>query len=240
MRRVKFLLLIAALPFIACQKQEKININPMLHFAKVMNSADDPGNGMNPYDTIGINHNAILSEVVPLLCTNCQPDVNSATQMMLENGHLPNYKKQPFSYYDTVLRTVTADPDSLIQNGNFSPYCKQQLRNLLQLISKQAIIRANFNTQKSAIAQYETSILLNPGLPANDRKAILCASSIARYSLYFWTNSPQGAMLKLKNIVKWVAAATSDIAGGFVSGNASYAADCSSYAYWLIVYSMPE
>lgn len=99
---------------------------------------------------------------------------------------------------------------------------------------------ANYNSLKSEIAKYETSVLSNPELPANDRKAILCASSIARYSLYFWTHSPQGSMLKLKNIVKWVAAATSDIAGGFVSGNASYAADCSSYAYWLIVYSMPE
>lgn len=240
MRHVNFLLLIAALPFISCQKPEKTNLIPATHFAKAMNIADGPGNGMNPYDTIGINHNAILSEVVPLLCTNCQPDVNSATQLMLYNEHLPEYKWQPFSYYDTVLRTVTADPDSLIQNGNFSPYCKQQLRSLLKLISKQAIIGANFNTQKSAIAQYETSILSNSGLPANDRKAILCGSSIARYSLYFWTYSPQGAMLKLKNIVKWVAAATSDIAGGFVSGNASYAADCSGYAYWLIVYSMPE
>lgn len=240
MRRVNFLLLIAALPFIACQKQEQTKMKPALPSAKLMYIADDPGNRMNPYDTIGINHNAILSGLVARLCTTCQPDVNVATQLMLEDQHLPEYKWQPFSYYDTVLHTVTTDPDSLIQSGNFSPYCKQQLKGLLELISKQTTMGANFDAQKLAIKEYEGLVLSNPELAANDRKTILCASSIARYSLFFWTHSPQGAMLKLKNIVKWVAAATSNIAGGFVSGNASYAADCSSYAYWLIVYSMPE
>ena len=39
------------------------------------------------------------------------------------------------------------------------------------------------------------------------------------------------AAFKFKNIVKWIAAVTSDIGGAIVSGSVEYAADCSTYAY---------
>jgi len=47
------------------------------------------------------------------------------------------------------------------------------------------------------------------------------------------------AAFKFKNIVKWIAAVTSDIGGAIVSGSVEYAADCSTYAYDLVTYSMP-
>jgi hypothetical protein len=47
------------------------------------------------------------------------------------------------------------------------------------------------------------------------------------------------AAFKFKNIVNWIAAVTSDIGGAIVSGSVEYAADCSTYAYDLVTYSMP-
>jgi len=80
-------------------------------------------------------------------------------------------------------------------------------------------------------------------LSPEGREIALKAASVARYSIYYWMNTLQppapAAAFKFKNIVKWIAAVTSDIGGAIVSGSVEYAADCSTYAYDLVTYSMP-
>lgn len=90
---------------------------------------------------------------------------------------------------------------------------------------------------------YERRIMQNDMLTPEGRGIALKAASVARYSIYYWIDTLPPpvpvAAFKFKNIVKWIAAVTSDIGGAIVSGNVEYAADCSTYAYDLVTYSMP-
>ncbi|MFB9840931.1 hypothetical protein ACFFOO_01005 [Mucilaginibacter ginsenosidivorans] len=206
-------------------------------FSEISLSPENPG---NPYDTIGERHNLILAKVVPEICTSCKPDL-AATAKAVTDATAPLQLKTPGdSYYDTVAGTVSLNTDQLISQLDCSIPAKEMLTELFSILRNSVKNSYGYSDLKGQIIQLENSVNTNGGLNESDKAVVLSACSVARFSSFYWGYSnPPVKSYSLKGITKWVAAATSDIAGAIVYRSAAYAADCSSYAYWLIVYSMP-
>ena len=81
---------------------------------------------------------------------------------------------------------------------------------------------------------FEAQVLKDNSLSGNDSMALLKAASVARYSAYYWTTSPQGKEISLKNILKWGAMVAGDVTGILATGNVEDAADCSEAMYYLV------
>jgi len=199
-----------------------------------------PENPLNPYDTIGERHNLILERVIPGLCASCKPDLNVASNAVLNATAQLKLSTPNRSFYDTVSGTVTLNTDQLVSQLKCSNAAKDMLTRLFDIIKDTEITTTDYTNLKVQIINVEDTTIANQNIGENDKATILSACSVARFSIYYWGYSnPPVKSYTLKGITKWIAAATSDIAGAVVTRSASYAADCSSYAYWLIVYGMP-
>ncbi|MGN6569455.1 MAG: hypothetical protein ACTHJ0_15960 [Flavipsychrobacter sp.] len=233
-----FLSLLALL-FCACKNEP---VQPITRFnTHSLNAVTlSPANPANPYDTIGERHNLILNKVVLQLCGTCKPDqAVTANEVSIANSELKLPVPNLF-YYDTVVETVSSDPTQIISTLNCSAEAKKMLSNLFAILKNTANAPTDFLNLKRQIISLENATNGNVELNEVDKAIVLSACSVARFSSFYWGfSNPPVKSYSLKGITKWIAAATSDVAGAVVFRSASYAADCSSYAYWLIVYSMP-
>jgi len=235
--------------FAACKKENRMiaiskyvstgNIN-----ATVMMST--PENPLNPYDSLGYWHNRIVNYILDCK-ENTVPDANVSTQCVLQFYKQLYDMDLPASSFTTVSRTVdesNADIQNVITGCSYDEIVKLKLESLIQMIHKLSDNKSTYPVIKTAITGFENGVMQDKLLSAEDSEAILKVTSIARFSIYYWMDvfhaAEQGDAFFLKNVVKWIAATTSDIGGAIVSGNdVAYAADCSAYAYDLITYSMP-
>ncbi len=202
-----------------------------------------PENPLNAYDSIGYWHNIILAYVQSCKPETDTPDVEASTGCVLKF-----YREQsleiPVPFSSTVKQTVDDrdnDFSNVIANCPYTDTVKAALDSLIKIVKRLSNDSSGYNAIKDVITGFENGITQDIRFSEKDCQIILKAASVARYSIYYWMNinPPPAAAFKLKNIIKWIAAVTSDIGGAIVSGDAGYAADCSSYAYDLVTYSMP-
>lgn len=239
MRAYFIILSLVSLLFCSC-KDELIHPPIRITSNNLNNITLSPDNPSNPYDTIGERHNQILEQVVPQLCGTCQPDIAISTGAVSLATHQLGLSDQIPSFYDSVHETVLLDPGQLVASLNCSVTAKNLLTKLFAVVKDSGTANTDFISLKEQIINLENTANTNAGLNQTDRSMVLAACSVARFSSFYWGfSNPPGKSYSLKGITKWIAAATSDIAGAVITRSASYAADCSSYAYWLIVYSMP-
>ncbi len=174
------------------------------------------------------------------------PDVEASTACIVK-FYRERSLDVPMSFFSTVKQTVEDSGNDLrnvIINCPYSDPAKAALDSLVRIVKRLSDDSSEYNAIKDAITSFENWVMQDIKLDHEGRQIILKTASVARYSIYYWINivpsNPQSGMaFKFKNIVKWIAAVTSDIGGAIVSGDAGYAADCSSYAYDLVTYSMP-
>jgi hypothetical protein len=152
----------------------------------------------------------------------------------------------PTSYFETVSQTVdmsNSNIEGLIEACPYEDPVKEALNLFVKLLKRLSDDDSSYPQIKTAIVDFEQNILQSDKLTREGRAIVLKTTAVARYSIYYWIGISQppvsGATFKFKNIVKWIAAVTSDIGGAIVSGSAGYAADCSSYSYDLVTYGMP-
>lgn len=87
---------------------------------------------------------------------------------------------------------------------------------------------------KKIVTDMETSITSSNTLNRNDKITLLKATSIARYSLYYWF-SFEDLMFKSKRPVwKYITVACADILGGVLTGNVGTAISASAFATTVI------
>lgn len=156
----------------------------------------------NPYDSTGIWHNRLLDSVKGYILKGGSNTREGRV------AYLADLAKRNFSLdLSAVLRNnlsgVATDPaaiDSRFVDG--LDYTASGKRYILQLI---AILKVADNktalTTEARIADFENKIMADPGLPSKDKKALLQASSVARYSNRYWSdfsNSDQVPVTKFK------------------------------------------
>jgi len=203
-------------------------------------TASTPGNSTNAYDSIGYYHNDILSGIQP-----CVPADNKNANTII--GCIVQFDSAeklvpPNSIISSVPQTVADQPNSFSNVINNSPYSTQAkaLLDSLFITVEENASKTSYAAIKAPIIAFENQVSKNATLNSADKEVLLQAASVARYSVYYWMITNQdGKALKLKNLVMWIGAVTSDIAGAIVSYNPGYSAACSMYAWDLVNYSMP-
>lgn len=242
--KAKLILAMLIMSAVACKKSETINKQPMVRrsLSSVM-IRDSAANNINPYDSVGYWHNIILVGTLDKMSLTQTPDATKITPFIVSVTSDKMGVSLPASYFDTVTGTVADEPNNfqdILNKTTYSDHLKGSLSTLLKLINRLGESATDYNQVKNAISSYEQGVINDTGLSQNEKKVALISASVARYSYYYWSfKNPTAASLKARNIIKWIAAVTSDIGGGMISNSAAYAADCSSYAYWLVTYSMP-
>lgn len=247
MKKILIPLIVFITVLSACKKDntEKVQVQQETSktFAERSLNVEGPENPLNAYDSIGYWHNVILNYVQSCKPVTDTPDVETSTGCVLK-FYREHQSEIPASFFSSVKQTVD-DRDNDFRNVIAScPYTdpvKTALDSLIKIVKRLSDDSSGYNAIKDVITGFENRVIQDVRFNENDRQIILKAASVARYSIYYWINvsPPPAAAFKLKNIIKWIAAVTSDIGGAIVSGNAGYAADCSSYAYDLVTYSMP-
>lgn len=243
------MLLVSIISLSACKKDNSALITgeqKSTLVARESSGTESPENPANAYDSIGYWHNEIVAYVQECKQPNDAPDVEASTQCVLRFCRDNQRPEPPVSLFITVEQTVQQSNESienLIANCPYEEPVKAALDSLVQLIKRLSDNDSPYPVIKSTIIDYERRVMQNDLLTSEGRSIALKAASVARYSIYYWINTLPPpvpvAAFKFKNIVKWIAAVTSDIGGAIVSGNVEYAADCSMYAYDLVTYSMP-
>ena len=243
------LLMAFMIGFSACKKenakQQAEETNGM-YAARSVNISG-PENPLNQYDSIGYWHNRILDYVQTYNITTDTPDVRASTQWVIKFYREEQGVEVPESFFSTVRQTIDDrenDFRHVIATCPYPEHVKAALDSLIAMLKRMSDEGTDYTAIKGSITAFEDNVMRDISLAETDRAIILKTASVARYSIYYWinilpSNPPSGQAFKFKNIVKWIAAVTSDIGGAIVSGNAGYAADCSSYAYDLVTYSMP-
>ncbi len=252
MKRQLLMLAVIIIGFAACKKdnnqvnEKKKGPTNSITAARASNITSDAANPLNPYDSMGYWHNEIVAYIQGYRQETDTPNVITSTQCVLRFYKERKGEDIPISFFETVTQTVDKsrkDMDGLITSCPYDEPVKEALRALMQLLKQLSDSDSDYNTIKAAIMDFEQHIMQNSQIAEAGKATILKATSVARYSIYYWINynkPPQsGAAMKWKNIVKWIAAVTSDIGGAIYSHDIGYAADCSSYAWDLVTYSMP-
>lgn len=242
------MLLVFIIGISACKKDNNTTVTEEENKTVLLRSGSGevmPDNPDNTYDSIGYWHNEIVAYVQECKQPNA-PDVEASTQCVLNFCRDNQRPAPPASLFITVEQTVRQSNESienLIANCPYEEPVKAALDSLVQLIKRLSDNESSYPVIKATIMDYERRIMQNELLTTEGRGIALKAASVARYSIYYWINTLPPpvpvAAFKFKNIVKWIAAVTSDIGGAIVSGSVEYAADCSTYAYDLVTYSMP-
>lgn len=251
MKRKLIVFAMLVVGFAACNKQDRringiTDSSPNESAARSAIVLPGPANIANPYDSIGYWHNEIIAYMQSCRPEGGIPDVMTSTQCVLQFYRERKGEELPLSLFDDIGQIVeasSADIDGLIAACPYENPVKEALHLLVHLLKRLSDEDRDYPVIKASIMDFERTVMLDNRLNNEGRAIIFKTTSVARYSIYYWINynkpPEQAAALKIKNIVKWIAAVTSDIGGAIVSGNAGYAADCSSYAYDLVVYSMP-
>ena len=249
MRSQILMLLIFIISLSACTKDNEAVIsegeNKIAQLRSALGEAG-PENPENAYDSIGYWHNQIVAYVQNCKPVTDTPNVEMSTRCVLRFCREMERVEPPLSFFSTVNQTVRQSNESietLIANCPYEEPVKAALDSLVQLIKRLSDRDSPYPVIKAMIVNFERRVMKNNLLSPEGREIALKAASVARYSIYYWMNTLQppapAAAFKFKNIVKWIAAVTSDIGGAIVSGSVEYAADCSTYAYDLVTYSMP-
>lgn len=252
MKKQLVMLVMLIISFVACKKEDgKFNDTTgggqgNMIAARSSTVVPGPDNGLNPYDSIGYWHNEIVAYVQSCRPETEIPNVAASTQCVIQFYRERRGIERPGFYFETVSQTVgrsNSSIEGLISTCPYEDPVKEALTLLAQLLKRLSDDERSYPEIKMAIMDFEHDILRSDKLTDEGRSIVLKTAAVARYSTYYWITLTQpqvsGAAFKFKNIVKWIAAVTSDIGGAIVSGDAGYAADCSSYAYDLVTYSMP-
>jgi len=249
MRSQILMLLAFIISLSACKKDNEAVISEAENKIALSKSASDeisPENPENAFDSIGYWHNQIVAYVQNCKPVTDTPDVVASTQCVLRFCRETKRIEPPASFFLTVNHTVRQSNENIENLIAICPYeepVKAALDSLVRLIKRLSESDSPYPVIKAMIVDFESGVMQNNLLNPEGREIALKAASVARFSIYYWMNTLQPlvpvAAFKFKNIVKWIAAVTSDIGGAIVSGSVEYAADCSSYAYDLVTYGMP-
>lgn len=243
--KTSLMMLGVVLTITACKKSsmKEQTINTAANQPDIISTVQTPANPANPYDSVGLWHNQILDGIQPCLASFTQPTLDETSGCVIQfaakaNLDLPG---ESLATIENLVKDQTNNYQTVMSTHNLTPAVRTGLDSLLGIIQRAATVYVmNYTDGKAAIEKYEKEIASNPQLLPDEQRLLLQCASVARYSFYRWKDySPSGEVLSIRNIVKWIGTVTSDVAGFAVSGNVSYAADCSAYAYDLVNYSMP-
>ncbi len=174
-------------------------------------------NRLNPFDSVGYNHNIALQEIE----SKCTQEMSYSEVMNVAINHLiAKYKDKLTIENPDVFLSKTADSVTnafkedeeynYVEDLNLSEIEKVEIKKLLNIILKYEV--NNYTDIIISIKSFEKDLLNKYN--ENDIRDVLFATSIARYSLAYWHNRMDS---NNKSWKKWIIGAC-DVIGGVAGG----------------------
>ncbi|MCF3109630.1 hypothetical protein LL912_12690 [Niabella sp. CC-SYL272] len=151
-------------------------------------SLSRPGNGSNPFDSIGILHNAGIEACQKFLAKSKDTSFRKASSFLYDfykrSGHKPGPELKTLPAY---FKNMKDSYRNLLANAELSPSAKKISMELFDTLA--AINSLDYVILKRKILKIEEKI---PQLSVSSRekKLLLTACSVARHSAYLWFNQP--------------------------------------------------
>lgn len=217
---MKNYLMIAALTLTlaACKKNEPlVPVTGQSKTASFFNAIADPAaNPANSFDNAGRLHNSELSFILTHVQNIDQSKVDEVFRFASIYAADSLNSPLPDSAIDAVKALIADDQHQFENELNRAPLsetAKQYAQVLVKMFSGSD---GSFDQFKSTIVALEARIIADKALDEQEQKSLLSATSVARYSLYFWMRSPQ-LPAKL-NIFVAAHDAVGTLVGGFSFG----------------------
>ena len=202
MKRIALVLISCSLLF-ACNKKETGDVTKISRTKTpaMRLSQCDPGNEENPYDTSGILHNDALDYIRSQDPSNLSEIVDA-----LRDWEANQYGVALTS--DTTnMRGWLEHYPTFLDESSYSTELKDALISLQEEVHDMSIYSgdyADFCTFKANIVAFEDDVLGNSALTSGEKAIVLRASSIARYSCFYWTeygpSTPEPSYLKSSDL----------------------------------------
>lgn len=191
-----------------------------------------PGNPANPLDSIGIWHNEILDYIYANGLQVCDCGETGVIEelvsgYMVQRWHFP-LVPEPLSLPVPEDDDIGPYLDGITESAGFSPYGAQLFRQLLETVAVSGGMGTSFSYTvfRKTVMGLETQIAGADNIMDGERQALLAAASVARHSMFYWTNGGQWpeivpapedkgdtGRLTFKRIIRFVGTVTADMWG---------------------------
>lgn len=207
-----------ALTLAACKKNEPlVPVSGQSKTAIFSSAVADPAaNPANPFDDAGRLHNSALSYVLTHIKSIDQSRVDEV--LKVTSRYVADSLKStlPDRAIDAAKALIADDQhqyENEIDRAPLSETAKQYAQVLVKIFSGGD---GSLDQFKSTIVALEARIIADKTLDEQERKSLLSATSVARYSLYFWMHSP--SLPARLNIFVAAHDAVGTLVGGFSFG----------------------
>lgn len=171
--------------------------DPIVENSNLQRGVELPANTTNPYDAAGRLHNEIFeayysSTVLP---STLDSIAFLSESLGTNNAEFAALKGQ--SYIPVSTNSVTAiisnanTIEDVIENSSLSSQAQASLSDFTNDLIAMDVTEDDFEVIYNFVIIYEAGIIQNTQLTAGDKKIILTASSIARYSAYMKRKKPK-------------------------------------------------
>lgn len=189
----------------------------------------DPANPKNNMDICGIRHNIVIEAVM-----NNSENLRT-TDDYVKYSNLVFHEKFDNAYRieDISTKTVTsilADSENnysnVIESKNFSKQTTAKLKELFALINdSKSDENLTYRAIRTKIIAFEDQILASTEMTEDDKNEVLKASSIARHTLFFWSqrfgdSSTVNSLGLKRRWWQWLVIGIADVAGGVAGATA--------------------
>jgi hypothetical protein len=226
--------------FQACKqanlKPEGLQMNSHPQGNNITNIPCEPYSADNPFDSVGIKHNATLEDVrtsVSFYNSTFNQRINRAFQFISQQYGITS------SFTVTQITNIVADSSNsfngVINGLSISNNLRNRLRNLILLIKNSSNFD-NYCSLKNEILLLEEAALNDNNLSAEEKNVFLRVASIARHTLYYWTqkymevtgydaNDPSASQTERSKRPwwKWAVVVLCDVAGGIAGASGGVA-----------------
>ena len=190
----------------------------------------DPSNSSNSWDSVGVYHNYALEYVKKqafggtadlkqyldysnnYMVSTFSSRVSNIRELLPSDDQIKSILNDSASYYSNV-----------IDKSPYSDGVKGKFKELIGIITDEVGYEdADYCDIKVRIVEFEEKLLADGSLKTEEKDQVLKASSVARYSLYFWYNEYQASLETGKRKWwQWLIVGVADVAGGIAGGIAT-------------------
>ncbi|MBW7891442.1 MAG: hypothetical protein H3C48_10565 [Chitinophagaceae bacterium] len=189
-----------------------------------------PENILNGYDSAGWRHNDILTYIRNKAQSQADTGLQFTRDCVIEYAAVKSgVQLDPSSFEQVrwVINDAGNDYANVINSIPYSENAKARLTELLQLVKElYANPDVDFGGIKAGVMQFEDHIIKDNSFSREEKKIILEACSVARYSAYYWMEVEKVPVVQTGRFIWWVMTVSADISGIFL-GSPYMAAACS-------------
>ncbi len=233
--KTNIIIMIAVTLFMACNKSgnnDELQYKALNQAAIVERSGSKPSpeNILNRYDSAGWRHNDILAYIRSEVQSPADTGLQFTRDCVIEYAAVKSgVQLDPSSFEQVrwVINDAGNDYANVINSIPYSENAKARLTELLQLVKElYANPDVDFSGIKAGVMQFEVRIIEDNSFSPEEKKIILEACSVARYSAYYWMEVEKVPVIQAGRFIWWVMTVSADISGIFL-GSPYMAAACS-------------